>query len=224
MRRAIITAVASVSVALLFSQVTEAAAAAPVSETLMLDSYSASNSQAMVTSSVLPAGTYHFVTVTGTANFWGKPLTCGTPAVVQFPSPAKPQGDQGGFDAETIFAELQGAPGACVRALPRNGGGFRIDAGNGPIDPDPIGGRVDAPNPAHSYQYLIAGKGTSATMTFALSDRPTSDNYGQFKIETRQATKDDCRDSGWTRFGVFKNQGDCVSFMATSEKNQPSGA
>ena len=35
--------------------------------------------------------------------------------------------------------------------------------------------------------------------------------------------KQQCKDSGWQSFGVFKNQGDCVSFVATEGKNQPSG-
>lgn len=32
-------------------------------------------------------------------------------------------------------------------------------------------------------------------------------------------TKDQCKDGGWKTFGVFKNQGDCVSFVATKGKN-----
>ena len=29
------------------------------------------------------------------------------------------------------------------------------------------------------------------------------------------STKDDCKNGGWETYGVFKNQGDCVSFVAT---------
>jgi len=29
-----------------------------------------------------------------------------------------------------------------------------------------------------------------------------------------------CKNSGWRSFGVFKNQGDCVSFVATGGKNR----
>jgi hypothetical protein len=36
-------------------------------------------------------------------------------------------------------------------------------------------------------------------------------------------TKQQCRDGGWQSFG-FKNQGDCVSFVATGGKNPPSGS
>jgi hypothetical protein len=34
-------------------------------------------------------------------------------------------------------------------------------------------------------------------------------------------SKDQCKHGGWRTFGVFKNQGDCVSFVATHGKNQP---
>lgn len=35
--------------------------------------------------------------------------------------------------------------------------------------------------------------------------------------------KDQCKKGGWQSFEVFKNQGDCVSFVATKGRNQPSG-
>ena len=34
-------------------------------------------------------------------------------------------------------------------------------------------------------------------------------------------TKADCMSGGWQSYGVFKNQGDCVSFVATGGKNLP---
>jgi hypothetical protein len=34
-------------------------------------------------------------------------------------------------------------------------------------------------------------------------------------------TKDECKHGGWQTFSVFKNQGDCVSFVATGGKNRP---
>ncbi len=36
-------------------------------------------------------------------------------------------------------------------------------------------------------------------------------------------TKDQCKKGGWQSFGVFKNEGDCVSFVATGGKNPPAG-
>jgi hypothetical protein len=37
------------------------------------------------------------------------------------------------------------------------------------------------------------------------------------------ATKQDCKNGGWRNFGNFKNQGDCLSFVATKGENRPSG-
>jgi hypothetical protein len=34
---------------------------------------------------------------------------------------------------------------------------------------------------------------------------------------------DQCKNGGWQTYGIFKNQGDCVSFVATGGKNPPRG-
>jgi hypothetical protein len=36
-------------------------------------------------------------------------------------------------------------------------------------------------------------------------------------------SKDECKNGGWRNFPGFKNQGDCVSFVATKGKHSPSG-
>jgi hypothetical protein len=35
------------------------------------------------------------------------------------------------------------------------------------------------------------------------------------------ASKEQCKNGLWRDFGVFKNQGDCVGFVATSGRNAP---
>jgi hypothetical protein len=37
------------------------------------------------------------------------------------------------------------------------------------------------------------------------------------------ASKEQCKNGGWRNFPGFKNQGDCVSFVATKGKNPPAG-
>ena len=37
-------------------------------------------------------------------------------------------------------------------------------------------------------------------------------------------SKDECKNDGWRTFGVFKNQGDCVSFVATRGRNSPASS
>jgi len=51
--------------------------------------------------------------------------------------------------------------------------------------------------------------GASATITPPPSTLPT--------------LKSECKNGGWQIYGVFKNQGDCVSFVATQGGNQPDG-
>ncbi len=36
-------------------------------------------------------------------------------------------------------------------------------------------------------------------------------------------SKEQCMNGGWKNYGVFKNQGDCVSFVASKGKNPPAG-
>jgi hypothetical protein len=35
---------------------------------------------------------------------------------------------------------------------------------------------------------------------------------------------DQCKKDGWKSYGAFKNQGDCVSYVATKGKNKPAGS
>ena len=37
----------------------------------------------------------------------------------------------------------------------------------------------------------------------------------------RSTAKDQCKNGGWRNFPGFKNEGDCVSFVATGGKKQP---
>ena len=68
--------------------------------------------------------------------------------------------------------------------------------------------------PVGSYTLKLFSPGdlsvypTSASASFSITG-PTSTNQ--------------CKNSGWRVFGIFKNQGDCVSYVATKGKNPPSG-
>jgi hypothetical protein len=54
----------------------------------------------------------------------------------------------------------------------------------------------------------LAKAGETTSVTFTYTALPTS--------------RDQCKDGGWKNFGTtFKNQGDCVSFVATGGKNLP---
>lgn len=49
----------------------------------------------------------------------------------------------------------------------------------------------------------------------------TVDGVTTFIVPPLPTNKDQCKHGGWTAFGRFKNQGDCVSFVSTKGKNPP---
>jgi hypothetical protein len=81
----------------------------------------------------------------------------------------------------------------CARSV-GNGGGLRISQGGSPDGS--VGSTVSLP---------------AAFPSFDLN------------LSANLVTKAECKKGGWETFGVFKNQGDCVSFVATKGKNPPSG-
>ena len=72
---------------------------------------------------------------------------------------------------------------------------------------------------------LTAFAGTTVRIRFA-----EVDNLLFFQGSTdavaiaSSSSKAQCKKGGWRSFGVFKNQGDCVSFVATGGKNPPAGS
>jgi len=48
-------------------------------------------------------------------------------------------------------------------------------------------------------------------------------NDTTYDFENGPTSKVDCVKGGWRSYGSFKNQGDCVSFVATGGKNPPAG-
>jgi hypothetical protein len=69
-------------------------------------------------------------------------------------------------------------------------------------------GSTDFPTTAEAFQTTLAGGDAFVAKIGSSVALPTS--------------KDQCKNGGWNTFGMFKNQGDCVSFVATKGKNRPS--
>jgi hypothetical protein len=72
---------------------------------------------------------------------------------------------------------------------------------------------------------FVSSLPTSCLPPSTVFERP--DIFGDVTVIDAQSlptSKDRCKDGGWRTFGVFKNQGDCVSFVATGGKNPPAGA
>lgn len=71
--------------------------------------------------------------------------------------------------------------------------------------------------------FSFVATGTNTTLTFASQISgfwgPVLDNV---LVEQMTLTnRNQCMNEGWRNFGVFKNQGDCVSFTATGGRNMP---
>jgi hypothetical protein len=107
----------------------------------------------------------------------------------------------------TSFGSFAVADGAetDVLSFPLNGAGVAaFNAARGGFFS--IGGQT--PDEASLGDSLLYGfSGATGTQQLVVTCVPTS--------------KDECKNGGWQDFGVFKNQGDCVSFVATGGKNSP---
>jgi hypothetical protein len=120
-----------------------------------------------------------------------------------------------------------------------------VTAANAPADDLPIGFSVSGANGASGtvstgssgqaeFCYTGTNVGSDAISAYADNNR----NGVQDPPEpTAQATKvwvpappplptdpEQCKKNGWLQYRVFKNQGDCVSFVATHGRNQAAGA
>jgi hypothetical protein len=88
----------------------------------------------------------------------------------------------------------------------------------------------------HTYQAQFTSTGTP--VSFLINDTPVDspwfqgwwgDNSGSLIVDVYQVnpypTSDtQCKNGGWKAYGIFKNQGDCVSFVASGAQNTPAGA
>jgi hypothetical protein len=152
-----------------------------------------------------PTGTASFHVGGGLGPVWEVEVTClsvtGNTAVIGF--------------SGTLFTFITLGEQRPVAGLIRvvDGGGpassldsFQwVDQEQGPINGDPI------PGPTACSTYPI-GQGSGPGVN-QLGDIVVTD------VLPFPTTKDQCQNGGWRTYGVFKNQGDCVSFVATGGKN-----
>jgi len=86
-----------------------------------------------------------------------------------------------------------------------------------------LGSATAAPDGTFSAVLPPVAPGTliSATATDAAGN--TSEFAKDIAAVTLPTATQQCKNGGWLTFGVFKNQGDCVSYVATGGKNPPAG-
>jgi len=72
---------------------------------------------------------------------------------------------------------------------------------------------------SHTITFVTA---TAGTVTACIpGEGYDSDETNTVAVSTTTLTADSCKNDGYKAFGVFKTQGDCVSFFATNGKNPP---
>jgi hypothetical protein len=70
-----------------------------------------------------------------------------------------------------------------------------------------------APGAGPPAGFSSVGAGPLSSGDVTVTDAPSLPN-----------AQDQCKNGGWRDFGLFKNQGDCISFVATGGKNPPGKA
>jgi hypothetical protein len=150
------------------------------------------------------------------------------PGVVRFSFDAHsgPSGENPTGTASIGGPNIVGGPVTCLVV---SGNTARFAIGD-----DPFGGSIE-------FQVTDnAGAGVPDTLTALIQFRgvldcsPLPPNVTAVPISTGDiavfdaqpppllpTSKEQCKNGGWRTFGVFKNEGDCVSFVATNGKNSP---
>src|SRR5215216_3610066 len=68
---------------------------------------------------------------------------------------------------------------------------------------------------------IPTGTSSCSPIGTAVDFEVISGDVGVTDAKPLPTSKDQCKNGGWRAYGVFKNQGDCVSFVATGAKNRP---
>ena len=133
----------------------------------------------------------------------------------------------------TTSVDFPTTAGAAQASFAGSADGFvtKLDAtGSGLVYSTYLGGSSDD----GGQDIAVDGAGAAYVTGYTLSTNfPTTSGAAQtthagdfdafvVRFATLPTSTEECKNGGWKTFGVFKNQGDCVSFVATRGKNQPS--
>jgi hypothetical protein len=117
-----------------------------------------------------------------------------------------------------------GGPPTCL-AVRDNVATMNISDDLGPFGFGIVTVQVIDANPDIVAVTLGRAPGDCSPLTSPIASAPvTSGDLVVTDVSPLPTATAQCKDGGWRNFGVFKNQGDCVSFVATGGRNQPGGA
>jgi hypothetical protein len=111
-----------------------------------------------------------------------------------------------GFPFFDALTDPTAAAGSLIGSL--DGGASWFAIGSGPTTVTGPGTLLLADN---DYPWGYYDESGSLSVTITLLAPPMPSDASQ------------CKKNGWQSYGVFKNQGDCVSYVATHGRNQPAG-
>jgi hypothetical protein len=107
----------------------------------------------------------------------------------------------------------QAVLGLEIEGLPIPGGVFFAEDNSGSGAPDRFGGSPITDPPLICPPFSTGTLGPDPLWNLVVHDAVPF-----------PAVKDQCKNGGWRNYGTtFKNQGDCVSFVATGGRNSPAG-
>lgn len=149
-------------------------------------------------------------------------------------------GSVGGAGATTFrtqFTVPAGATNVSLQLSVRADNGFTVSLNGGspfatdaPYPFPPCGATFYGPAYPTAPTFTVgSGFATGVnTLDFVVDNCGTPGSTGLDFLGTVTYTllptsKDQCKRGNWTTFGVFKNQGDCVSYVATKGENGPNG-
>jgi hypothetical protein len=185
--------------------------------------------------SLRAVGTYLLaVAMVGVVSLFGGPAAVGEAALA--PASFAVIYEGGGFVGISPPGPFVGAPGDSLQTLWDSGSDgccirLTLLSGPAPVSGIAPGASVDG---CCGWQPVLTFT-QAGTYHFGLVWVPRGDGAGpppppantaEFDVVIKAPVPtgaDQCKGSGWQTFGVFKNQGDCVSFVATKAKNQPAG-
>jgi hypothetical protein len=132
-----------------------------------------------------------------------------------------------GVYANDDFGSLQSTLPAGDALTPSAGGVYYLAISSWPNLPVSEGGGIFAGRPSFDPVLEPTGPGGGSPVSDWTDEAFTTGTYRITLTGTRAClatTKEECKNGGWRDFGVFKNQGDCVSFVATAGKKSPLGS
>jgi hypothetical protein len=154
-----------------------------------------------------PTGTLGWHVGGGLGPSWSATVTClsvsGSTAVI-------------GFSGRVYFMRELSPTAGLIRVVDGGGPSSALDSfewaeTQGPPNGAPIPGPTDCSS--YPSSFAPSGTGVNRDGDITVIDAPPL-----------PTTNDQCKNGGWRSYGVFNNQGSCVSFVATGGKNPPANS